>query len=617
MDIYFSVIMPTFNQCAFIRRAILSLMRQTYGKWELIIVNDGCTDETETYIEDYLQDPRIRCIRNHENHGQGYALNQGLDAARHDYIAYLPSDDFYYEDHLQTLMDKFEETPNLVLAYSGMKYESNDTQHATRMSQTPGVRPGYCLQLVQTAHRKTARRWLTRGEWVTEDLFQMFWAKLLEEGTFGRTERITCNWTSHPHQRHRITGERYGGGLNKYRAYYKVRKPIRIKVSRNKFTDEVRLYESYRQECKPVEDRLRILLVGELAYNAERIHALEQAGHELYGLWTPWPEYSFSTVGPLPFGHAKDIPYDDNWKESVREVKPDVIYGLLNSGAVPFVYDVARQLPEIPYVWHFKEGPSVCLNRGHWDKLIWLYQHAAGRIFLNKTVRDWYRQFLAPDATPEMMMDGDLPPAACFGSEFSKKLSDAEGGIHTVITGRMIGISESAMAVLAKNDIHIHLYTESYFDLNARQTDKFSTRYKDYFHCHRHVSQAEWTRELSKYDAGWLHCINSSNGGNLLKASWDDLNMPARMSTYAAAGIPFIIPANTGHIVASRDMAAELGVAITFDSYEELAGKLREEVSGRALARNMMENSMKFSFDYYVPQFISFIRESIKHRANG
>lgn len=54
----FSVIMPTFNQASFIRRAIFSLERQTYPNWELIIVNDGCTDETEKFISDYLKHPK-------------------------------------------------------------------------------------------------------------------------------------------------------------------------------------------------------------------------------------------------------------------------------------------------------------------------------------------------------------------------------------------------------------------------------------------------------------------------------------------------------------------------------------------------------------------------------
>ena len=54
MDICFSVIMPTYNQCGFICRAIRSLFRQTYGEWELIVVDDGSTDETETVVSEFL-----------------------------------------------------------------------------------------------------------------------------------------------------------------------------------------------------------------------------------------------------------------------------------------------------------------------------------------------------------------------------------------------------------------------------------------------------------------------------------------------------------------------------------------------------------------------------------
>lgn len=59
MNAHFSVIMSTFNQASFIRRTILSLLKQTYQNWELIIVNDGCTDDTETFISDFLSDKRI------------------------------------------------------------------------------------------------------------------------------------------------------------------------------------------------------------------------------------------------------------------------------------------------------------------------------------------------------------------------------------------------------------------------------------------------------------------------------------------------------------------------------------------------------------------------------
>lgn len=107
MERGFSVIMPTYNQASFIRRAILSLQKQTFTNWELIIINDGSTDDTVFFISDFLENCNVKYIMNDSNMGLGYALNQGLDAANYKNIAYLPSDDFYYENHLETLMDKF------------------------------------------------------------------------------------------------------------------------------------------------------------------------------------------------------------------------------------------------------------------------------------------------------------------------------------------------------------------------------------------------------------------------------------------------------------------------------------------------------------------------------
>ena len=606
----FSVIMPTYNQCSFIRRAIISFLKQTYTHRELIIINDGCTDETEEYIANFLHNENIRYIKNEENMGLGYALNQGLDAAKYDYIAYLPSDDFYFENHLQ-IMAEMLDADNLFLVYSGMVFDATDTLHNVKETKATGLRKGFCLQLVQTVHKQTTHRWTTRDEFLTEDLFQMFWVKLLNEGDFGRTNCITCNWTSHSQQRHKIIGERYGGGLNKCRAYYHIKAPITLKVSDSKIIDENKLYAKYREVCQPSSEKLKILIVGELAYNPERIYALEQAGHELYGLWAPIPEYSFNTVGPLPFGHVTDIKYDENWKERIMKIKPDIMYCMLNSGCVPFVYDVVRKCPEIPFVWHFKEGPSVCLKRGYWDKLIYLYRYASGRIFLNKAVQEWYSQYLPNDEAPTMIMDGDLPKADYFKDNFSKKLSDGSDEIHTVVAGRLIGLSKEGFEVLVGNKIHVHLYLENYFDSNGRIIESFRNKHPNYFHYHPHVAAELWTEEFSKFDAGWLHCCNSFNFGNLTIATWDDLNMPARMNTYAAAGIPFIIPANNNSIVASRDFATELGVAIAFESYEVLAKKLRQEVKTRKCAHNMMLHRMKFSFDYYVPQLIKLFRLSI------
>lgn len=171
---YFSVLMPTYNQAAFIRRAIRSLYRQTFRRWELIIVNDGCTDETEAAIRDYLEDERVTYLKNDSNQGLGCALNRAMETARGEWIAYLPSDDYYFDNHLESLSRAFRAHPDLVLVYAGIRFDTSDTLYYTGYSESKGLRKGYCLQLVQTAHRRTACRWTERSEWVSEDLHAMF-----------------------------------------------------------------------------------------------------------------------------------------------------------------------------------------------------------------------------------------------------------------------------------------------------------------------------------------------------------------------------------------------------------------------------------------------------------
>lgn len=610
--IKFSVILPTYNQCAFIRRAILSLMKQTYKHWELIVINDGCSDETENIIADYLHDSRITYLKNEVNKGLGATINQGIDAANNEYIAYLPSDDFFYENHLETIAKAFKENPEAVLVFSGIKWDSPDSLHGAREIKSIGIRKNYCLQLVQVAHRKISKRWVERNDWVCEDYFLSYWEKLLDKGDFIRTNKVTAYWTQHPAQRHRIISERYGGGLNKYRSHYRVNKPIKIKVAREKFVNEEELYKNFRSKPVTCDKPLKILVIGELAYNPERIYALEEAGHILYGLWCPQPALSFSTVGPLPFGHVTDIDVE-HWQEDVKRIQPDIIYGMLNWGAIDWAYDVVRTFPEIPFAWHYKEGPHIAISAGNWHKLIYLYYHASVKIYLNDIVKQWFEQFI-PSQGLTMTMDGDLPKQDYFKNCFSEKLSAKDGEIHTLIAGRMIGLGEKAIGILAMNKIHIHLYLENFHASRAKVFAHYHDLHPDYFHLHNHCSAENWTKEFSQYDAAWLHCIDSKNGGNLLKATWDDLNIPARISSYAAAGLPVISPANNGCITAITETLKDHNIGLLFNDLLHLATMLQDKELMQIKQENMRMNRLKFSFDYYVPEMIEMFRMAIKEK---
>lgn len=617
MDTFFSVIMPTYNQASFIRRAILSLYKQTYSNWELIIINDGCTDETEYFISDFLVDERVVYIKNENNQGLGYALNQGLKVAKYDLIAYLPSDDYYFENHLETIKEPFEKDKEVMLVYAGIRYDVGDSLFKTNDTESRGIRKGFEMQLVQTAHKKVNERWVTRSEWLSDDLFAMYWRKLTAYGAFTRTSVITCFWTSHPFQRHSIISEKHGGGLNRLRSYYKIQSPIRIRIAKEKFWDEYELYSNYRSQVTAnyEQEPLKILIVGELAYNPERIFALEQAGHKLYGLWIPEPRCCISTVGHLPFGAVEDLSHN-NWQEEINRVKPDVIYALLNWEAIGWSYEVLKAFPNIPFVWHFKEGLSVSLRGGNWDKLIYLFVHSTASIFLNETVKKWFELFI-PETELSFIMDGDLPKIDYFKDNFSSKLSAKDGEIHTVVAGRMFGISDRELDILVKNKIHIHLYTENYHASKAKQLAHYCRKYPCNFHIHSHCPPVNWTKEFSQYDAGWLHCLRSDNKGDLLKATWDDLNIPARISTYASAGLPIIQRDNSGNIVAAEMCLRKLDIGVFFRDFDDLTTKLRDKNHMNILEQNMVKNRTLFSFDYYVPELISLFREAIKKKKNG
>jgi hypothetical protein len=503
------------------------------------------------------------------------------------------------------------------LVYSTAKSEIKDSLSHDMKTTTIGLFNNYSLQLIQTAHKKTSDRWTTRKEWVSDDLFDLFWNKLTDKGIFVFTNKETCCWSIHPYQHHKLVSENFGGGLNIYRQYYQVREPIKMKVSQSKFIDEEKLYRE-RQTPKIIsteQQPLKILLVGELAYNPERIFTFEEYGHKLYGLWMEKPSFSFSTVGPLPFGNVTDIPYD-NWEKKVAEIQPDIIYATLNFGAIPLAYEVLKKNPGIPFVWHFKEGPFVCMQNGTWNKLIELYDKADGKIYINPEIKKWYEQFI-PDTGLSFIMDGDLPKISYFTDNFSTRLSENDGDIHTVVPGRIVGVSPQDIKILADNKIHLHLYMENYHEMRESFNKEIQKTALDYFHLHPHCPADRWVEEFSKYDAGWLHCFDSQNNGNINYAGWNDLNMPARMNTLAAAGLPMIQKKNKQHIVAMKSHIEANHMGVFFDTYEELAVLLKDAAYMQDLRNNALKHRYSFCFDYYVQDLIDFFRKVIKTKKNN
>jgi glycosyltransferase involved in cell wall biosynthesis len=93
-----SIILPTFNRADTIVRAIKSAQAQTFQDWELIVVDDGSTDNTAALIDG--MDRRLTLIRQ-ENRGFTEARNTGIRSAGGNYLAFLDSDDEFLPHHLE------------------------------------------------------------------------------------------------------------------------------------------------------------------------------------------------------------------------------------------------------------------------------------------------------------------------------------------------------------------------------------------------------------------------------------------------------------------------------------------------------------------------------------
>ena len=102
---FFSIIIPTYNRGHIISRAINSLLSQSFADFEIIVVDDGSSDNTLEVINNYLPDKRIKCIFQ-ENKGVCAARNNGVDIATAPYVTFLDSDDYVKKNWLQDFAEK-------------------------------------------------------------------------------------------------------------------------------------------------------------------------------------------------------------------------------------------------------------------------------------------------------------------------------------------------------------------------------------------------------------------------------------------------------------------------------------------------------------------------------
>lgn len=129
-----TIIMPTYNRENYIGYAVESVLKQNYINWELLIIDDGSTDNTKGIIKNF-SNRRVKYYYYNSNKGPAYARNRALEKSKGEYICYLDSDNTLHEDFILIMMNELLDNPDFDAAYCAQKlFNYNSDMEAEEVS---------------------------------------------------------------------------------------------------------------------------------------------------------------------------------------------------------------------------------------------------------------------------------------------------------------------------------------------------------------------------------------------------------------------------------------------------------------------------------------------------
>ncbi|MFC1656803.1 glycosyltransferase [Patescibacteria group bacterium] len=199
-----SAIMPVKDREDLIGMAINSVLKQTFQNWELIIINDHSTDNTEKIIKQY-SDPRIKLFnQTKDKHGIAAARNLAVDKSQADIIVPTDSDDYNYPQRFQKIVDYFEKHPDTDLYYGRIELYYIDTKKTVLRyhQEYKSELLRYINFVPQPAVAYKKSTFLELGKYnetleVSEDYD--LWLRMSEKNKkFGSEDEIVVKLTKHP-----------------------------------------------------------------------------------------------------------------------------------------------------------------------------------------------------------------------------------------------------------------------------------------------------------------------------------------------------------------------------------------------------------------------------------
>lgn len=144
MPLSVSVIIPTYNRAMLLERAIRSVLSQTFRNFEIIIIDDASTDDTQEMLQnkftEEINSELIRCIKNQTNMERSFSRNKGMELARSTkYFAFLDDDDIWLPIHLEVLSDYLSSKSDVGIVFSNF---ANLHEDGTATTGRKGLKSG-------------------------------------------------------------------------------------------------------------------------------------------------------------------------------------------------------------------------------------------------------------------------------------------------------------------------------------------------------------------------------------------------------------------------------------------------------------------------------------------
>lgn len=216
---FITVIMPVYNGERYLEQAIQSALGQTYRNFELIVVDDGSSDQSTKIVEQHLSDERVVLLRNEKNMGVAASRNHALKFAKGDLITFLDQDDIWLPNKLELQVSAIENHPDIGLLHAGHARIDTNSELLPAYRQLPPDRFGnveakidvrdvfgeiFISNNIQPLTTMIPRKVLDEVGWFNAELPGVddyeLWLRIALRYPIGHLQTIVGYWRAHPGQ---------------------------------------------------------------------------------------------------------------------------------------------------------------------------------------------------------------------------------------------------------------------------------------------------------------------------------------------------------------------------------------------------------------------------------